>query len=395
MKSAWMRPFPALCVSLCALSALGQGIGDTLYSLDVGGRGYGMGGAFAAVADDVTAAAWNPAGLAYLQRPEFQIVARSMPSYETMQSGSALEPVERTKGSAGAQQASFVGLALPLNGTNAGLSGTLALAFWRGGYFEESIYATRLTSGDPESELEIRPREGQTRLLIDYFSLSYGFRLNESTMLGIGGIYAQPDMDYYLRETIVDPDDPGNPLGTTESVIDATGNGFGGQVGIIGSLAQGKGNWGISFRSEIQVSNFDAAESFLDTIPARLSVGANYLLSQVRRGSAVDFLVGAAQVDHYFGANEGLSDDRGDVTNFGIGMQYTLSVGRNLLPIRVGFHSYEAGNTRFFEDEDIFTFGFGYRPKDGSWSIDLDFGSSSQHSGLDFSLSVGYAFGEE
>ncbi|MDE2290491.1 MAG: PorV/PorQ family protein [Elusimicrobia bacterium] len=37
----------------------------------VGARALGMGGAFFAIADDATAAYWNPAGLAYLQRKEF------------------------------------------------------------------------------------------------------------------------------------------------------------------------------------------------------------------------------------------------------------------------------------------------------------------------------------
>jgi long-chain fatty acid transport protein len=39
-----------------------------------GARAWGMGGAFVAVADDATAATWNPAGLAILQRPEITLV---------------------------------------------------------------------------------------------------------------------------------------------------------------------------------------------------------------------------------------------------------------------------------------------------------------------------------
>jgi long-subunit fatty acid transport protein len=39
-----------------------------------GARAWGMGGAFVAVADDATAATWNPAGLAILQRPEVTLV---------------------------------------------------------------------------------------------------------------------------------------------------------------------------------------------------------------------------------------------------------------------------------------------------------------------------------
>lgn len=43
-------------------------------SLGSGARALGMGGAFLARADDATAAAWNPAGLSYLRRPEVSLV---------------------------------------------------------------------------------------------------------------------------------------------------------------------------------------------------------------------------------------------------------------------------------------------------------------------------------
>ncbi|GAI10837.1 unnamed protein product, partial [marine sediment metagenome] len=39
-----------------------------------GARAIGMGGAFIAIADDATAASWNPAGLIQLERPELSIV---------------------------------------------------------------------------------------------------------------------------------------------------------------------------------------------------------------------------------------------------------------------------------------------------------------------------------
>ena len=42
--------------------------------LGSGARALGMGGAFIAVADDATAASWNPGGLIQLERPEMSIV---------------------------------------------------------------------------------------------------------------------------------------------------------------------------------------------------------------------------------------------------------------------------------------------------------------------------------
>ncbi|MEJ2189726.1 MAG: hypothetical protein P8Y93_10005 [Acidobacteriota bacterium] len=70
-----------LWVALCALalavpsfaqySVTNQGISNIT---GTGARALGMGGAFIAIADDATAASWNPAGLAQLTRPEVSLV---------------------------------------------------------------------------------------------------------------------------------------------------------------------------------------------------------------------------------------------------------------------------------------------------------------------------------
>lgn len=50
------------------------GIASSPNPVGSGARALGLGGAFIAVADDATAASWNPAGLIQLERPEFSIV---------------------------------------------------------------------------------------------------------------------------------------------------------------------------------------------------------------------------------------------------------------------------------------------------------------------------------
>lgn len=47
---------------------------STLNPVGSGARAMGMGGAFISIADDATAASWNPAGLIHLERPEVSIV---------------------------------------------------------------------------------------------------------------------------------------------------------------------------------------------------------------------------------------------------------------------------------------------------------------------------------
>ena len=62
---------------LCMLATTGTAQEEIFFigeELGVGARAMGMGGAFIAVADDATAASWNPGGLVQLERPEFSVV---------------------------------------------------------------------------------------------------------------------------------------------------------------------------------------------------------------------------------------------------------------------------------------------------------------------------------
>ncbi len=54
-----------------------------------GARALGMGGAFIAVADDATAASWNPGGLIQLERPEISIVYEAFHRIEDLSTGDA------------------------------------------------------------------------------------------------------------------------------------------------------------------------------------------------------------------------------------------------------------------------------------------------------------------
>jgi len=396
MKKAWMRALLGTsAIGLVGVGVYAQKAGNTLYSLGIAGRGYGMGGAFVAIADDVSAAAWNPAGLAYLTRPELQIAMRTMPSYSTTQSGNAVNPTERTTGDAGSQQVSFFGVALPLGKGGGGIlkNGTLGIAFWRGGFYENNTLGTFLTSGDPDSDLAINPRIINLRTQVNYYTLAFGWQLNPKLKAGVGLVYGEQKFDYLKNETIVDPNTD-EIIGTTESAVNENGTGFGVQLGVIGKIGD-KGNFGITYLSEIELGSFDDASTFASKIPARLSAGASYILREVKRGSGSDYLLGAIQFDHFFAANEGLTAATNDYTNFGAGLSYNLSYRGLILPLRVGFHNYQSGGNALFSNEQVFTFGIGVRPGDQRYSIDIDFGSSNRHKGLDFSLSVGYQFGED
>jgi len=68
--SAWT--ILALCASSLAWGQID--INSSPNAVGSGARALGMGGAFIAVADDATAASWNPGGLTQLERPEVSVV---------------------------------------------------------------------------------------------------------------------------------------------------------------------------------------------------------------------------------------------------------------------------------------------------------------------------------
>lgn len=63
-----------LCLSASVAWAQGLPINSSPNVVGSGARALGMGGAFIAVADDATAASWNPGGLTQLERPEISLV---------------------------------------------------------------------------------------------------------------------------------------------------------------------------------------------------------------------------------------------------------------------------------------------------------------------------------
>lgn len=78
-QKAW-RPLPCSVFALVLLAAAGAwgqagiDINSSPSLVGSGARALGMGGAFIAIADDATAASWNPGGLTQLERPEISAV---------------------------------------------------------------------------------------------------------------------------------------------------------------------------------------------------------------------------------------------------------------------------------------------------------------------------------
>ena len=78
---SFMNALLVLVLWIVPLSSIAQvpifDIPTSFNPVGSGARALGMGGAFIAVADDATAASWNPGGLIHLENPEVSMVGAS------------------------------------------------------------------------------------------------------------------------------------------------------------------------------------------------------------------------------------------------------------------------------------------------------------------------------
>jgi long-subunit fatty acid transport protein len=88
------------------------GIASSPNPVGSGARALGMGGAFIAVADDATAASWNPAGLVQLEGPEFSFVGAYVDRNEDF--SSAAQPEIETSGITRDASLNFLSFTYPL-----------------------------------------------------------------------------------------------------------------------------------------------------------------------------------------------------------------------------------------------------------------------------------------
>ncbi len=81
-----------------------------------GGRALGMGGAFIAIADDATAASWNPAGLIQLETPEVSVVGAAF--FRTENNSFGLNPEASGKQDVDRTDLNYLSLAYPFTYLN-------------------------------------------------------------------------------------------------------------------------------------------------------------------------------------------------------------------------------------------------------------------------------------
>lgn len=372
--------------ALVAVAASAQAqVPDLLNSLDAGARSIGLGGGLGVSGADTFSGNSNPAGLGYLDGRRFAISYRNLPASRTTLTGDLASPRFDTRGSRGDNEIAHLGYVFPVSEVRAGAPGTLSLSYTVGGFLNDSRSSTTLTSGALNATNYRQEIEAKTT----FFTLAYG-RANSSGSFsyGLGLTFAQQSLDYSESYELRS----GTTLVSTQSTgpLSSTGSGVGVIVGAqwIPAGAQNV-SFGLSYRSEINLSGNASTSALLDKIPARLSVGASARRDGLRGGK--DFLIYAAQLSHYFESDRSSVFDRDTQTVFGLGVEYNYALGNVTIPIRIGYASVP-GAGRGFGSRNAFNYGLGYRPADKNYSVDLAWGTP-ENSGADFAITINYRFG--
>ncbi|MDI6792256.1 MAG: PorV/PorQ family protein [bacterium] len=200
-----------------AIAVDGEGAGPFL-KLGAGARATGMSDAFVAVADDATAAYWNPAGLAQLSSREFT----------SMYSDLGLD-----------RQFNFLNYAHPIG------KGAVGVSWVNSGVKD---YTLR-TGPDPEDII------GTGDMGYNMFIFSYGRNLGSKLSLGVNGKFLAEKMD----------DVNGN---------EKSADGIGWDVGLLASPIE-RFSFGVML-ADLGISNLEWDSGKEDAVPMKLKAGLAY-----------------------------------------------------------------------------------------------------------------------
>lgn len=210
-----------------------------------GARSLALGGAFAALADDATAAYANPAGLTQLPKLQVSLEIRDARTDVSYSSGgcylaACAQPFERSTVSGGTTRPSFLSVIYP--------KGRWALAAYRHELadFSFSALTNRITA--PGNYLA-SPTEYGTRLRITNWGASAAYNVNDNFALGLGVSYYRNALEN--RTTLFAAKDPSGEANQSAPPVASVNEGAartsaGGNVGFL--LHAGKASFGGAYR---------------------------------------------------------------------------------------------------------------------------------------------------
>lgn len=373
------RKLTTLTIGVAVFSGTVQAqVPDLLNAFDAGGRALGAGGALYGTSADTLSTFYNPAGLGYITKPVIGATYRNLPSSKTHLTGDASNPRTDTTSFRGNSTVAHLGYVYPLG--EDGKRGVLGFSYNIGGYLRDRSTGT-LSLGGPDTVT----RDERLEAKADYYTIAYGKASGDQSMsYGFGLTFLQQHVSDKVNEDFSN----GDPSQSTDNSEVGTGVGL-----LIGAQfnprSQPNLSWGVSYRSQINLSGNSDTSGIYDRVPARLLAGVAYRQDGLRGGR--DFAVFGAQIQHFFSATSGATLDRDAQTVAGFGMEYNYTMNGFRIPLRVGYNVVPGGGD-LFGSRNSFTFGFGFRPNNSDYTLDLNF-ASPEKGGYDMSLGMSYRFG--
>lgn len=374
------RKLTFLGFAVLAASASAQ-VPDLVTALDAGGRAMGAGGALSLTGISTLSATNNPAALGFIQRSEVGLAARTFPTANSTVTGPLNDLRISTETEEGDYKLSHLGVAMPLRSMDGQSNrGTIGIAWTTGGWFHDRQRGTNLPNG-------IALYDDFTRARTDFLNISFGRATGDYRFAwGIGFVFAQQNVRNSQRINFSDTNIPPQLANS-----DNTGNGLGMQAGVmITPTSDANFTIAASARTPIRIRNNAQALSLYDRIPGRFAVGAAARRDGFRGGR--DYLILGAELQHFFDGSDSPRIDRDEQTTGHFGAEYNLTHGNAIIPIRVGYSVVPSGGAGFASRNGL-TYGIGYRPIGGDWTIEINFGNPTNGS-RETGIFLSYRFGK-
>jgi long-subunit fatty acid transport protein len=195
-----------LSISIAPWAGAQIQINSTPSVVGSGARALGMGGAFIAIADDATAASWNPGGLTQLERPEASLVYGF--NWRSERFNSSAYPGLGGDNDVQFSDINFASVVYPVPWTFRGRNVVLSLSYLKHYDFDRNLdinLRNFLGTQGPAGASRLLNLEYSQRGMLGSLSPAVGFELTERLSLGVVmNLYDQdllPDNEWKTRQS--------------------------------------------------------------------------------------------------------------------------------------------------------------------------------------------------
>lgn len=342
-----------------------------------GARAGAMGYAFTGIADDATAIAWNAAGLTQLYSMEACAIGRfgfGSWSYDGFEDAPDIETSSRF-------QLNFASFVFPFKAGDFNVVGGLA---FRNIFDFNNEYTVKHETGD-----DVYTHEGGVNAITPAIAV----QVNDMISVGVAfNIYTGSyDWSYKYESAGEEGEDP---------TSDFSGSSFD-----LGLMVKPNDQFSIganlNFPYKLKWEINDLDYEYEIEVPFFFSVGAAFRATD-QLTLALDYHNRTWSKSNYFEPDEGEEEFDADLNSFHIGMEYLMTSGDSVIPLRLGFYTHPTHSWDYNDDQvvnSVFTFGAGLVMNnlvfDGAFEFEpasIEFGEGYSIDQNNFRITLGGTF---